>query len=59
MSKNTHHTLWTARNYRRTGRGPLLLREHWAMKHETEIWRHNDLHACMAPLPVISRGLVS
>lgn len=54
---NLHHTLWTARNYKKAGGEPELLRQHWAMKHRTEVGIHNELHANIRPLPVISKGL--
>lgn len=57
MSENLHHTLLVKRQYLRTGREPYILREHPAMKHRMDVRAHNDLHAHIQPLPVISRGL--
>jgi len=53
----TDHTLWIARKYKQTGREPYRLREHPVMKHRMDIDAHNDLHAHLNPLPVMSRGL--
>ena len=59
MSTNIHHTLWIARQYQRTGREPLRLRDHYAMKHVMDIRDHNALHHEIQPLPVISRALAA
>jgi len=50
---NNHHTLFTRRAYQRT-REPYLLRNHPAMIHRLPIVDHNQLHANIEPLPVIS-----
>ena len=55
--ENVHHTLWIARKYKQTGGEPYRLREHPVMKHRMDIDAHNDLHAHINPLPVMSRGL--
>lgn len=56
-NENEHHTLWVKRHYMRAGREPNRLRGHFAMRHMMEIPQHNELHANINPLPVMSRGL--
>jgi len=53
---NTHHILFTRKEYNKTYE-PYLLRSHPAMQVEIPVVDHNELHANVPAIPVMSTNL--